>query len=130
MFGTANKTFGGTTSFGTFGSTSSTTNTLGLGTSDNPMKDVEVQAPPDDTVSALKFSPKADFLIASSWANDVSSARHFCGSYVVLEPPSYTAQISLVLLKLNKSCIISLVSLVLSFIRLLPQKVSLEVTAL
>ena len=96
MFGTANKTFGGTTSFGTFGSTSSTTNTLGLGTSDNPMKDVEVQAPPDDTVSALKFSPKADFLIASSWANDVSSARHFCGSCVVLEPPSYTAQISLV----------------------------------
>ena len=36
------------------------------------MKDLEVQAPPDDTVSAMKFSPKADFLIASSWANDVS----------------------------------------------------------
>ena len=77
MFGTANKTFGATSSFGTFGSTSSTTNSLGLGTSENPMKDVEVQSPPDDTVSALRFSPKADFLIASSWANDVSTAHLF-----------------------------------------------------
>ena len=77
MFATANKTFGATSSFGTFGSTSSTTNSLGLGTSENPMKDVEVQSPPDDTVSALRFSPKADFLIASSWANDVSTALLF-----------------------------------------------------
>ena len=72
MFGSAGTAFSGTSGFGTFGSTSTTTNTLGLGNSDNPMKDLEVQAPPDDTVSAMKFSPKADFLIASSWANDVS----------------------------------------------------------
>ena len=73
MFGTSNKSFGAASTFGTFGSTSTTTNTLGLGAGDNPMKDVEVQSPPDDTVSALRFSPKADFLIGSSWANDVSS---------------------------------------------------------
>ncbi|XP_073258096.1 mRNA export factor-like isoform X2 [Porites lutea] len=71
MFGSTGSSFGGTSSFGTFGSTSTTTNSLGLGNTDNPMKDVEVQSPPDDTVSALKFSPKADFLIGSSWANDV-----------------------------------------------------------
>lgn len=70
MFGSTNTAFSGTSGFA-FGN-SSTTNSLGLGTQDNPMKDLEVQAPPDDTVSALKFSPKADFLIASSWANDVS----------------------------------------------------------
>lgn len=72
MFGSTSSSFGGTSSFGTFGSTSTTTNSLGLGNTDNPMKDVEVQSPPDDTVSALKFSSKADFLIGSSWANDVS----------------------------------------------------------
>ena len=72
MFGSTGTAFSGTSGFGTFGSTSTTTNTLGLGNLENPMKDLEVQAPPDDTVSAMKFSPKADFLIASSWANDVS----------------------------------------------------------
>lgn len=72
MFGSTGTAFSGTSSFGTFGSTSTTANTLGLGSQENPMKDIEVQASPDDTVSALKFSPKADFLIASSWANDVS----------------------------------------------------------
>ena len=73
MFGSTSKSFGGTSSFSTFGSTSTATNSLGLGTNENPMKDVEVQSPPDDTVSALRFSPKADFLVASSWSNDVST---------------------------------------------------------
>lgn len=72
MFGSTNTGFGGTSSTFGFGSSTSTTNSLGLGTLDNPMKDLEIQSPPDDTVSSLKFCPKADFLIASSWANDVS----------------------------------------------------------
>ena len=71
MFGTTTSAFGSGSTFGGFGSTSGQSN-LGLGTNANPMKDVEVQSPPDDCVSALKFGPTADFLIASSWANDVS----------------------------------------------------------
>lgn len=72
MFGATTTGFGvGTSTFGGFGSSTPSTNTLGLGTQENPMKDLEVQSPPDDTVSSLKFSPKADFLIASSWANDI-----------------------------------------------------------
>ena len=39
----------------------------------NPNKDIEVQQPPSDTISCLKFSPNANFLIASSWDNNVSS---------------------------------------------------------
>ena len=59
-----------------FGSTASTIGgkaplALNLGTLQNPMKDVEVTSPPDDSVSAMKFSPKANFLVASSWSNDV-----------------------------------------------------------
>ena len=70
MFGSTS-TFGTSSGFGGgFGTTTSQTN-LGLGSNPNPMKDVEVQSPPDDSISAMKFSPKADFLIASSWANDV-----------------------------------------------------------
>ena len=40
----------------------------------NPMKDVEVTSPPDDSVSALAFSPatlQSTFLVASSWDNNV-----------------------------------------------------------
>lgn len=37
----------------------------------NPMKDIEVTAPPDDTISAMKFSPSTslpkNFLLAGSW---------------------------------------------------------------
>lgn len=60
-----------------FGSTTSSIGgkmplSLGLGTLQNPMKDVEVPAPPDDSVSRIRFSPKASFFVASSWANDVS----------------------------------------------------------
>lgn len=42
----------------------------------NPNKDFEVTQPPDDTVSALAFSPAAlqqNFLIAGSWDNTVST---------------------------------------------------------
>lgn len=40
----------------------------------NPMKDFEVTSPPDDSISALAFSPSPthNFLIAGSWDNSVS----------------------------------------------------------
>ena len=41
----------------------------------NPMKDIEVQSPPDDSVSSMKFSPgtlPSTFLVAGSWDNNVS----------------------------------------------------------
>lgn len=40
----------------------------------NPMKDIEVTSPPDDTVSAMEFSPMAlqqNFLLAGSWDSSV-----------------------------------------------------------
>lgn len=46
----------------------------------NPNKDYEVASPPDDTVSALKFSPATmaqNFLVAGSWDSSVSTfSRH------------------------------------------------------
>jgi len=42
----------------------------------NPNKDFEVIQPPDDTISALVFSPgtmQQNFLIAGSWDNSVSN---------------------------------------------------------
>lgn len=59
----------GTSTLGTpsaFGATQST--------STNPMKDFEVASPPDDTVSAMEFSPATisqNFLIAISWDSSV-----------------------------------------------------------
>ena len=48
---------------------------LGLGNQPNPMKDVEVTNPPDDSISCLRFSPPSvtntSFLIAGSWDNNV-----------------------------------------------------------
>lgn len=38
----------------------------------NPMKDFEVQQPPDDSISKIAFSPNANYLIAASWDNNVS----------------------------------------------------------
>lgn len=56
--------FSGSSAF----STSTSTNT-------NAMKDVEVQSPPDDSVSCIKFSPTStgtsSFLVAGSWDNNV-----------------------------------------------------------
>lgn len=40
----------------------------------NPMKDFEVASPPDDTVSAMEFSPATisqNYLVAGSWDNSV-----------------------------------------------------------
>lgn len=62
MFGT--QTLGGASTFGG----TATTATV------NPMKDFEVVSPPDDTVSALEFSPatvQQNFLIAGSWDSSV-----------------------------------------------------------
>ena len=41
----------------------------------NPMKDFEVTAAPEDTIQALEFSPPSlqqNFLIAGGWDNSVS----------------------------------------------------------
>uniref|UniRef100_T1H0D9 Uncharacterized protein n=1 Tax=Megaselia scalaris TaxID=36166 RepID=T1H0D9_MEGSC len=53
----------------TFGSTSAATTTT-----PNPMKDIEVTSAPEDTVSALEFSPptlQQNFLIAGGWDNSI-----------------------------------------------------------
>ncbi|KQL61327.1 mRNA export factor [Amazona aestiva] len=65
--------FGSTSAFGTGG-----TGMFGSATTDNhnPMKDIEVTSPPDDSISCLAFSPPTlpgNFLIAGSWANDDGS---------------------------------------------------------
>lgn len=67
--------FGSSSAFG-----SSNAGTGGFGAaanqtgSTNPMKDFEVSAAPDDSISCLRFSPPAlnsTFLIAGSWDNNV-----------------------------------------------------------
>ncbi|KAL0422356.1 UNVERIFIED_CONTAM: protein RAE1 [Sesamum latifolium] len=37
----------------------------------NPNRSTEVVQPPSDSVSSLSFSPKANFLVATSWDNQV-----------------------------------------------------------
>lgn len=37
----------------------------------NPNKDAEVISPPDDSISSINFSPKANYLVATSWDNQV-----------------------------------------------------------
>jgi len=62
LFGQSQSTFGG--GFGTASNT----------TVPNPNKDMEVSNPPDDSISALAFSPASvqqNFLIAGSWDNNV-----------------------------------------------------------
>ena len=65
MFGATSSAFGASsgTGFSSFSATASNT---------NPMKDFVVAQPPDDTVSCMQFSSKADYLVASSWDNNVS----------------------------------------------------------
>ena len=48
-------------------------------TNHNPMKDFEVQSPPEDSVSCIEFSPTTNLLVAGSWANDVSTViiKHY-----------------------------------------------------
>ena len=37
----------------------------------NPNKDVELSQPPQDSISSLHFSPVANYLVATSWDNQV-----------------------------------------------------------
>ena len=71
MFGGG--TFGTTSLFGASAAASAVTNV-------NPMKDIEVPNPPDDTISALAFSPAtlpATYLAAGSWDNNVQCFTFF-----------------------------------------------------
>jgi len=71
----------GATSFGAaqptrsvFGAATTTAAAAPTATTHNPMKDVEVQSPPDDTVSKMQFSPSTvpqTFLVAGSWDHNV-----------------------------------------------------------
>ncbi|KAJ9561358.1 hypothetical protein OSB04_006518 [Centaurea solstitialis] len=47
--------------------------TFGIGSAanTNPNKSTEVVSPPTDAVSSLSFSPKANYLVATSWDNQV-----------------------------------------------------------
>lgn len=45
------------------------------GTAHNPMKDVAVTQPPGDSISKLAFSPNANYLLASTWDNNVRHHR-------------------------------------------------------
>ena len=40
-------------------------------TNHNPMKDLELPNCPDDSISMIKFSPNANYLLSSSWDNSV-----------------------------------------------------------
>ena len=43
----------------------------GGGSVQNPNKDMAVAQPPNDSISKLAFSPTANYLIGSSWDNNV-----------------------------------------------------------
>lgn len=47
---------------------------MSSGTGHNPNRDFEVPQPPNDGISALAFSPKANYFVASSWDNSVSNS--------------------------------------------------------
>jgi len=77
MFG-ATSNFGGgsNTQTSTFGGGSSLFNSQATAANFNPMKDIEVPQPPDDSISSMKFSPPslpANFLAAGSWDNNVDN---------------------------------------------------------
>nr|GFB63816.1 hypothetical protein [Tanacetum cinerariifolium] len=42
---------------------------IGSSTNTNPNKSTEVVSPPTDGISSLSFSPKANYLVATSWDN-------------------------------------------------------------
>lgn len=86
---------GGASTFGTTGVfNQQQTNTQ---TNVNPMKDIEVSSPPDDSVSSLAFSPAtlpSTFLIGGSWDNNVS-LHLVTSTHVILRRPliaGYKAQ--------------------------------------
>jgi len=57
--------------FGSSGGTSFSFGSTAASTSAASSKDIEVTQPPGDTISCLRFSPKADFLVSTSWDNVV-----------------------------------------------------------
>ena len=62
---TGTSLFGQSTAPTTFGATTVT---------HNPNKDIEVQSPPDDSISGLAFSPptlQQNFLVSGSWDNQI-----------------------------------------------------------
>lgn len=59
---------------GGLGTTNFSSNTIAATV--NPMKDFEVISPPEDSISALSFSPESiptNLLVAGSWDNCVST---------------------------------------------------------
>jgi hypothetical protein len=49
------------------------TNIIMYGSSNhNPNRDIEVASPPNDCISQIVWSPRANFIAASSWDNSVS----------------------------------------------------------
>ncbi|XP_019623842.1 PREDICTED: mRNA export factor-like isoform X2 [Branchiostoma belcheri] len=72
IFGQTSTAFGGTSVFG--GTSTPAAQTQGT---HNPMKDIEVVSPPDDSVASMAFSPAATptttstFLVSGSWDNNV-----------------------------------------------------------
>eukprot|EP00884_Botryococcus_braunii_P010599 jgi/Botrbrau1/19540/Bobra.0035s0034.2 len=54
-----------------FGSFSAVGPTAGQGPPYNPNKDIEVNSPPNDSISSITWSPVANFMVASSWDNQV-----------------------------------------------------------
>lgn len=60
----------------------------------NPNKDLEVTSPPEDTVSALEFSPASvpqTFLVAGSWDCRVRAAAFAC--YILLVMLKYICEL-------------------------------------
>jgi mRNA export factor len=53
---------------GLFGSSAPAASTTSVG---DPSKDIQLNSPPDDSISDLQFSPAGDFLAVSSWDKKV-----------------------------------------------------------
>ena len=68
--------FGQPSAFGGSATSALTSTSAAAASAANPMKDIEVISPPDDSVSCLRFSPSqsptaSNFLVAGSWDNNV-----------------------------------------------------------
>lgn len=71
LFGGSTSAFGSSGVFSAGGTSGAATAPTG---NVNPMKDIEVTSPPDDSVSALAFSPgslPSTFLVAGSWDSHI-----------------------------------------------------------
>lgn len=72
--GTMGSSIGSNSLFGNPPATSAFGNTAVVGGGHNPNKDIEVNSPPDDSISGLAFSPPAlqqNFLVSGSWDNQI-----------------------------------------------------------